>query len=471
MNRVVDRVVEIDGGEIIDVLRRLRLLRARARARARRSARPPTRASRRCSRRSSASSSASQTHAAKAAQVQSRVKKLEKIETIELPQPRARSCSFDFRTAAALGRRRRRCSRASSKAYGERAIYDGFDFLDPPRRALVRHGRERRRQDDAPQDGRRRARARRRHGAPRRVAASSATSRSSRSTCSTPTSTVLEQLQQDFPLEGAGHRSANLARRVPVLGRRRGQAGPRPLGRREVAPRPRADALRPAELPRPRRADEPPRPRDEGDARRARSTTSRARCSSSRTTARSCAGFESRARARRARTARAAPRSPTAARTPSTSRGRATSPPGSTHNRAMPARRFAIALALFSILTFAGATRARFAQWTTSDEPPHLAAARERRRGPGMVSNFEHPVLMKVLAGSFLRAGRPDLERSTRRATAARRFPSSLRRSLRLRGSSAASSRGRQRASQPPRSSRSSQRCAATGRSSRATSS
>ena len=42
-------------------------------------------------------------HAAKAAQVQSRVKALEKIEKIELPKKR-RVVRFDFRAAAALGR-------------------------------------------------------------------------------------------------------------------------------------------------------------------------------------------------------------------------------------------------------------------------------------------------------------------------------------------------------------------------------
>jgi hypothetical protein len=83
---------------------------------------------------------------------------------------------------------------------------------------------------------------------------------------------------------------------------------------------------------------------------------------------------------------------------------------------AMPDRRFALALALLAGVALAGAERARFAQWTTSDEPPHLAAAREWRHGPGMVSNFEHPVLMKLIAGTFLPASRPDLEIDETRA-------------------------------------------------------
>ena len=50
-------------------------------------------------------------HAAKAAQVQSRVKALEKIEKIELPKKR-RVVKFDFRTAAAVRRPGGRRSRA-----------------------------------------------------------------------------------------------------------------------------------------------------------------------------------------------------------------------------------------------------------------------------------------------------------------------------------------------------------------------
>ncbi len=82
----------------------------------------------------------------------------------------------------------------------------------------------------------------------------------------------------------------------------------------------------------------------------------------------------------------------------------------------MTARRFAAALGALALLALLGAERARFAQWTTSDEPAHLAAAREWKNGPGMVSNFEHPVLMKVLAGAFLPASRPDLEIEETRA-------------------------------------------------------
>lgn len=78
--------------------------------------------------------------------------------------------------------------------------------------------------------------------------------------------------------------------------------------------------------------------------------------------------------------------------------------------------RFAAALVAFTCVAFAGAERARFGLWTTSDEPPHIAAAREWRYGPGMISNFEHPVLMKVIAGTFLSKGKPALEIDETRA-------------------------------------------------------
>ncbi len=82
----------------------------------------------------------------------------------------------------------------------------------------------------------------------------------------------------------------------------------------------------------------------------------------------------------------------------------------------MPRARFAAGLAALVCVALAGAERARFGLWTTSDEPPHLAAAREWSQGPGMVSNFEHPALMKIFAGSALREGRPDLEIDETRA-------------------------------------------------------
>ena len=78
--------------------------------------------------------------------------------------------------------------------------------------------------------------------------------------------------------------------------------------------------------------------------------------------------------------------------------------------------RFPAALAAIALLALLGGEVARFSLWTTSDEPAHLAAAREWRHGPGMVSNFEHPVLMKVLAGVFLPHETPAMEIDETRA-------------------------------------------------------
>ena len=66
-------------------------------------------------------------HAAKAAQVQSRVKALEKIEKIELPKKRQRREVRlpRSRRAPAI---RSRCSKASPKRYGRRVVYDGFNL-------------------------------------------------------------------------------------------------------------------------------------------------------------------------------------------------------------------------------------------------------------------------------------------------------------------------------------------------------
>jgi ATPase subunit of ABC transporter with duplicated ATPase domains len=65
-------------------------------------------------------------HAAKAAQVQSRVKMLEKQERIELPKKR-KVMKFDFRSPQRSGEDVV-ALKSVSKAFGQRTIYDGFDF-------------------------------------------------------------------------------------------------------------------------------------------------------------------------------------------------------------------------------------------------------------------------------------------------------------------------------------------------------
>ena len=126
MNRVVDRIVEIDGGEVFfytgdyDNYERERALREanREAAYARQQA-MLAKESRFIER--------FKAHAAKAAQVQSRVKRLDKIEKIELPRTR-RVVRFGFRDpprsgvdVAALA--------GISKRFGPRVLYDGFDMM------------------------------------------------------------------------------------------------------------------------------------------------------------------------------------------------------------------------------------------------------------------------------------------------------------------------------------------------------
>ena len=68
---------------------------------------------------------------------------------------------------------------------------------------------------------------------------------------------------------------------------------------------------------------------------------------------------------------------------------------------------------------WAGADAGRRGLWTTTDEPVHVSSARELRSGPGLVSNVEHPVLMKVVAAAALPASKAgsgiDEVRSARR--------------------------------------------------------
>jgi ATPase subunit of ABC transporter with duplicated ATPase domains len=65
-------------------------------------------------------------HAAKAAQVQSRIKKLDKIEKIEMPR-RREVVSFDFKRPPRSGDDVVKLQ-GVCKNYGERVVYGGFDF-------------------------------------------------------------------------------------------------------------------------------------------------------------------------------------------------------------------------------------------------------------------------------------------------------------------------------------------------------
>ncbi len=125
MNRVVDRIVEIDGGELVsysgdyDFYARERALRETQREAAYQRQQAMLAKEQRFIERFAA-------HAAKAAQVQSRVKKLEKIETVEPPR-RREVVSFDFRTPPRSGDDVAMLS-GVTKRYGDRTIYDGLDL-------------------------------------------------------------------------------------------------------------------------------------------------------------------------------------------------------------------------------------------------------------------------------------------------------------------------------------------------------
>jgi ATPase subunit of ABC transporter with duplicated ATPase domains len=125
MNRVVTRIAEIDDGEITvyagnyDYYERERAIREANREAAYARQQAMLAKERRFIERFSA-------HAAKAAQVQSRVKALDKIEKVELPKKR-RVVRFDFRTPPRSGDLVVTIEQLS-KAYGTRVIYDGLNL-------------------------------------------------------------------------------------------------------------------------------------------------------------------------------------------------------------------------------------------------------------------------------------------------------------------------------------------------------
>ena len=125
MNRIVSKVAEIDGGEITvysgnyDFYERERAIREANREAAYGRQQAMLAKEQRFIERFS-------THAAKAAQVQSRVKALEKIERIELPKKR-QAVKFDFRTPPRSGDQVAVIEDVS-KAYGSRVVYDGFNM-------------------------------------------------------------------------------------------------------------------------------------------------------------------------------------------------------------------------------------------------------------------------------------------------------------------------------------------------------
>src|ERR1041384_6342088 len=125
MNRIVSRIAEIDGGEITvysgnyDFYERERAVREANREAAYTRQQAMLAKEQRFIERF-------QTHAAKAAQVQSRIKAIEKIEKIELPK-RRRVVSFDFRQPPRSGDQVVSIEQVK-KAYGRRVIYDDLNL-------------------------------------------------------------------------------------------------------------------------------------------------------------------------------------------------------------------------------------------------------------------------------------------------------------------------------------------------------
>jgi ATPase subunit of ABC transporter with duplicated ATPase domains len=126
MNRIVTKIAEIDGGEITsytgnyDFYERERAIRDANREAAYARQQAMLAKEQRFIERFAA-------HAAKAAQVQSRVKALEKIEKIELPKKR-RVVSFDFRTPPRSGEQVA-VLEGVTKKYGRRVIHDGLNLI------------------------------------------------------------------------------------------------------------------------------------------------------------------------------------------------------------------------------------------------------------------------------------------------------------------------------------------------------
>jgi ATPase subunit of ABC transporter with duplicated ATPase domains len=126
MNRIVSKIAEIDAGEIIvysgnyDFYERERGIReANQQAAFARQQAMLAKEQRFIDR--------FRTHAAKAAQVQSRIKALDKIEKIELPKKR-HVVKFEFRTPPRSGDQVA-VMEGISKSFGKRAIYDGFNMI------------------------------------------------------------------------------------------------------------------------------------------------------------------------------------------------------------------------------------------------------------------------------------------------------------------------------------------------------
>jgi ATPase subunit of ABC transporter with duplicated ATPase domains len=262
MNRVVTKIVEIDGGELTVFSGDYEFY-ARQRAVLDAQAESQFERQQAMLAKEEAFIARFKARASHAAQVQSRVKKLEKIERVEPPR-RRKKIRFDFPKPPRSGDDVAALE-GVSKAFGRRVVFDGFDLL-------VRRG-ERWCVMGA-------------NGAGKttllKLVAGSSEPDAGRINVAPSVKlgyfaqhttelldgdqTVWEALVGKFPRASIG--SLHARRRLRLLGRRRREALPHSVGRREGAPRAGADALRPAELLGARRADQPPRSRHQRDAHR-----------------------------------------------------------------------------------------------------------------------------------------------------------------------------------------------------------
>ncbi len=202
--------------------------------------------------------------ASHAAQVQSRVKKLDKIERVEPPR-RRQSVQFEFRSPPRSGDDVARFKNVH-KGYGSQPIYAGFDFRVRRKERWCVLGA---------------------NGAGKSTLLKlvAGATEPDQGTVTVGSSvrmgyfaqhsmdlldgddTVFESLDGSFPQAGQG-RAALAGRLLRLLRRRYREALPCAVRRREGAPGHGQDAVRPAELPGSRRTDQPSGHGDEGDAGR-----------------------------------------------------------------------------------------------------------------------------------------------------------------------------------------------------------
>ncbi|MCP3915643.1 MAG: ABC-F family ATP-binding cassette domain-containing protein [bacterium] len=125
MNRVVSRLVDIDHGELVNYQGDYEFYDREHQVRAAQQAAAFTR-QQAMLRKEQRFIERFETHVAKAAQVQSRIKKLDKIEKLEPPKTRV-LVPFELRTPPRSGNDVATL-KGVGKAFGERVLYDGFDL-------------------------------------------------------------------------------------------------------------------------------------------------------------------------------------------------------------------------------------------------------------------------------------------------------------------------------------------------------